>query len=1197
MSPHLPTSLKSRAATPMSVAAAPQTYAEALLKQLAQPPVPPASVEPRHSNVKTTLLDVDRQKIAQPVGSAADDDGAVDKPKSSVLGALLKDASGNQIGRKQFDTSLLSFDTDDAPPESVVLLAPGEAVAILPRPSATFMNLPTGQAEHLAGETPASALNSPTPDGHKTDVEAPHANIAAGFSPINQVEQVNSASPHVLSLEPPARSITSATNLRAQQPVQAIVPPPANHGILPAEMIADSQVPPPMDRPAAIGYQTSTDCNSGKPELSAPSSEDKGREQTASKMAKAPLPFDLFEASVVVHPPGFSPDTTNTHKLSPALPMDNKKEIAGSQLAPSGAAAEQSSFDPAPAQAHSSQKVFESNEGRSDAAFAGLPSFTPPSSMQTFSTEQSSEDFFGNNPQPSAGGGWQPPHRAIFEPEMPGTGKATKEQVLDAQGLAKEMSGTKGKLPRAREIAAPEPVADNLPQWQKYAACAAVALIVLVAACFNLRGQFFKTQTSVVKPVVRPVATTQSTSGTWEIAYQGDYEQKIHAGQMRLRQTGTDITGDGRDEAIFVVNGQFFPGEGTVIPAKIVLTKQYVVANQPRGKPIKCEGVVAFPYGQPAGMEGNFTAYRETGPFNARQLEEIHGRWQAQKTDESPRKASAPDGQADSMQPKAQPNIAPELSPETPAAQGPDWAKMAMTASLFLLFLGVGLVLLSLKLFGPSGLINVWTKKEYIPSQFKSQHKKMLNELGRPYRPGGLPLGLREDWNVTKIGEPKELHMPPEMREQNPHMLVMGSGAKGKSRLLANMITSDIESSDRAVVVVDSDGHLVDLLLRWMSAHPKGADISKRVIVIDPVSPNGCASYNPLELPEDGDYQSAASAIVYGFKAIYTEPPGAQSQWNQQTANILRNAALLLMANGKTLTDLPLLLSDNDFRDVLLDSIEKRKNERIEFITLIDQWSNYKKLARTDQWITWTEPILNRVTPMLGDPRIRPILTKPASDLSLHQVIAGAQILLVKIPQGQLDQNGLLLGSLLITGLKQAALSLSNQSTKAHWTALYIDEFDNFVDKETFDALTSETRKFHIGMTASLKTIQYLPEEFRNQLIINVGSVCAFSLAKKDADLLGPQMFRVDGRKVKHQTIQNLFNQVNSSPQFELISDEEKLNIDRLVGQEERTYFCYRVGTIAGVFHMKAHEFKDIQDSAINFALIDQVYANKSLRR
>ena len=162
---------------------------------------------------------------------------------------------------------------------------------------------------------------------------------------------------------------------------------------------------------------------------------------------------------------------------------------------------------------------------------------------------------------------------------------------------------------------------------------------------------------------------------------------------------------------------------------------------------------------------------------------------------------------------------------------------------------------------------------------------------------------------------------------------------------------------------------------------------------------------------------------------------------------------------------------------------------------------------------------------MLSDPRIRPILTKPASDIRMSQVIKQKQILLVKIAKGQLDENANLLGSLIVTGLKQAAMSLNSDSEEKP-SALYLDEFDDFIEKETLEAITTETDRFQIGFVGSIKTLQHLPEDFRNQLIISVGTIACFALSKKDGDLLGPQMFRVDGRKIKHQTMSNFFNPV-----------------------------------------------------------------------
>jgi hypothetical protein len=231
---------------------------------------------------------------------------------------------------------------------------------------------------------------------------------------------------------------------------------------------------------------------------------------------------------------------------------------------------------------------------------------------------------------------------------------------------------------------------------------------------------------------------------------------------------------------------------------------------------------------------------------------------------------------------------------------------------------------------------------------------------------------------------------------------------------------------------------------------------------------------------------------------------------------------------------------------------------------------------------------------MLGDSRIRNILTKPVGEIKLRSVIQEKRILFVRVAKGQLDQNANLLGSLIVTGVKQAALSLSNETDcQQNPVSLYLDEFDNFIEKDTIETITSETDKFKIGLIGAIKTLQHLPEDFRNQLIINVGTAACFALAKKDGDLLGPQMFRVDGRKMKHRTITNFFNPVNTSPQFELITDEEKLNIDRIVGQEQRTFYCYRVGSRAGVFHMRAHNFNDIPDKDVNQKLIDSMHGIK----
>jgi len=156
--------------------------------------------------------------------------------------------------------------------------------------------------------------------------------------------------------------------------------------------------------------------------------------------------------------------------------------------------------------------------------------------------------------------------------------------------------------------------------------------------------------------------------------------------------------------------------------------------------------------------------------------------------------------------------------------------------------------------------------------------------LAKSLRKGSLPLGRRVEWKwwFPMPWVIKDLALPPEMRKTNPHVLILGQGGKGKTRLVANMVAHDIISDDRAVVLIDSDGTLVDLMTRWISAHPKARELAKRVILIDPTHKGNSSAFNPLGLADMGDVQTAAGSIVYGFKAIYTDQGRSHSGMPRQ---------------------------------------------------------------------------------------------------------------------------------------------------------------------------------------------------------------------------------------------------------------------------------------------------------------------------
>ncbi len=395
----------------------------------------------------------------------------------------------------------------------------------------------------------------------------------------------------------------------------------------------------------------------------------------------------------------------------------------------------------------------------------------------------------------------------------------------------------------------------------------------------------------------------------------------------------------------------------------------------------------------------------------------------------------------------------------------------------------------------------------------------LIAELSKPVSSGGLPLGGFVDLQTASLAQ---CALTPAMRQRNPHVLLVGRKNTGTTELMLKMIKHDFSAGDRAVVIVDAYGELTDLVQDWMKTRPDPVELEKRSIVIDPAHQTNSPGYNPLDTTDDVDLSNIAAGAVYAFKSLYREPPGALTQWNQQTANILRNSIILLALNGKTLADLPVLLSDNNYRDLLLEKTTLLKNEKPEYMTLLDSWSNYKRLARTDQWINWIEPIFNRIHPALCDPRIRPILTgSEGSCLNLTDVIVEKKLLIVSIPKKDFDENGELLGSLIVARLRQccAAVRRRFSDSRGRKVAVYMDGMDNLVDSEIVSEFTSEQADSEIGLIASTRDLSVFDNhrvrnatttvtsaDIRGRVIDNFGQVGLFSVTREDAEFLAARL-------------------------------------------------------------------------------------------
>src|SRR5204863_9440384 len=115
--------------------------------------------------------------------------------------------------------------------------------------------------------------------------------------------------------------------------------------------------------------------------------------------------------------------------------------------------------------------------------------------------------------------------------------------------------------------------------------------------------------------------------------------------------------------------------------------------------------------------------------------------------------------------------------------------------------------------------------------------------------------------------------------------------------------------------------------------------------------------------------------------------------------------------------------------------------------------------------------------------------------------------------RGLLGQdNSTLLGSLLLTGIEQAAMTradLPEAERRDHY--LYLDEFQTLTTPSTAIML-SESRKYRLGLTLSHQLTRQLDPATYHSVIGNCGTLLSFRVGLEDAELLAPAFSKHSGQ-------------------------------------------------------------------------------------
>ena len=346
------------------------------------------------------------------------------------------------------------------------------------------------------------------------------------------------------------------------------------------------------------------------------------------------------------------------------------------------------------------------------------------------------------------------------------------------------------------------------------------------------------------------------------------------------------------------------------------------------------------------------------------------------------------------------------------------------------------------------------------------------------------------------------------------HTYVVGLTGRGKSKFLQNCLIQDI-TAGRGCALVDPHGDLArdvisSLITSGYFNDPSNYD---KLLYISPRRRDYVVPFNVLQKsdPNIETYeisQRVISAFMRAWSRTLQEPPRFQQ--------IMRAGLAVLIETRGTLCDLYNLLTDDEFRETLLDQIQdpKIKQDCLSFFNNeFDHWGRERS--------SMISSTTNKVNALTDNPNLFYMLGQKGNNINIRNIMDDGKVLLVDLGDCD-DETKRLFGTLIVTGFEQAALSrarMINSERKPFY--LYIDEFQDFAchpgSAETFSQMLSQVRKFGLHMILANQSIAQLNPRLQTALS-NAQTIISFRVSRADAEVLARVLGKVDSEQIKHDS-------------------------------------------------------------------------------
>ena len=325
-------------------------------------------------------------------------------------------------------------------------------------------------------------------------------------------------------------------------------------------------------------------------------------------------------------------------------------------------------------------------------------------------------------------------------------------------------------------------------------------------------------------------------------------------------------------------------------------------------------------------------------------------------------------------------------------------------------------------------------------------------------------------------------------KDRRQHVYILGKSGTGKSVLMFNMITQNIQNGE-GVCMVDPHGENVEAILSSIPPHRM-----KDVIYFNPADTDFHIGFNVLELIDPQYKHLVASGLMGIFTKIWA------NAWSARMEYILNNCILALLDTpGTTLLGIPRMLVDKDYRQKIISNLK----DPVIKAFWVHEYEAWQDKFRNEA----IAPIQNKVGQFLSTSIIRNVVGQSKSTINIFDIMNEGKIFLVNVSKGRIgEDNSALLGGMIITKIQLAAMErvrIPEENRKDFY--LYVDEFQNFVT-DAFAGILSEARKYRLNLTVAHQyTAQLISDKssaVRDAVFGNVGTMIVFRVGSDDADFL-----------------------------------------------------------------------------------------------